>query len=232
MTGIVIQARMGSTRLPGKVLMKIGDKKLLEYIIDRLKTLQVPDCKVVVATSDEKRDDIIEILCHEKGVECFRGDEKNVLNRYWMCTVQYGFDDIVRLTADNPFVDITELERLIKMHRDSDADYSYSDIELPEGLGAEIFSRKALKRSMEQAYKENHFEHVDDYILENMEQFRCRKLDLDARKIHPEVSFTVDTQSDYEKMCYIFEHMNGDNFGTLELLAANDLRVDYEIREE
>ena len=221
MTGIVIQARMGSTRLPGKVLMKIGDKRLLEHIIDRLKILRVSECKVVVATSIEKRDDIIEKFCNEKGVTCFRGDEKNVLNRYWACTVQYGFDNIVRLTADNPFVDITELERLIRMHRDSNADYSYSDTEMPKGLGAEIFSREALKRSMEQAYKENHFEHVDDYILENMEQFRCKKLDLDQRKIHPEVSFTVDTQLDYEKACYIFEHIDNDDFGTLELLAVN-----------
>lgn len=218
MTGIVIQARMGSTRLPGKVLMKIGNKRLLEHIIDRLKTLQMPECRVVVATSTESRDDVIEKFCNEKGVACFRGDEKNVLNRYWMCTLQYGFDDIVRLTADNPFVDIAELERLIQMHRFYKAEYSYSDTELPVGLGAEIFSREALQRSMEKAYKENHFEHVDDYILENMEQFKCRKLDLDRDKIHPELQFTVDTKEQLDKACFIAEHAKNDYFGTLEAI--------------
>lgn len=225
MTGIVIQARMGSTRLPGKVLKKIGDKRLLEHILDRLEVLQISECKVVVATSTEKRDDVIEDFCKARKISCFRGDERNVLNRYWMCTMQYGFDDIVRLTADNPFVDITELERLIRMHRNSGADYSYSDTELPEGTGAEIFSREALKRSVEQAYKENHFEHVDDYILENMEKFKCEKLDLDKRKIHPEVSFTIDTQSDYEKACYIYEHIDDDKFGVLEALEAYCLYI-------
>ncbi|MDE7417801.1 MAG: acylneuraminate cytidylyltransferase [Lachnospiraceae bacterium] len=218
MTGIIIQARMGSTRLPGKVLMKIGDKSLLKHIIDRLDMLQTTDCKVVVATTKEKSDDEIEKFCDENAVPCFRGNEKNVLNRYWMCALQYGFDDIVRLTADNPFVDITELERLIEMHRSCKAEYSYSDTELPEGLGAEVFSRKALQRSVEKAYKDNHFEHVDDYILENMEQFICRKLKLDACKIHPEIQFTVDTKEQLEKACFIAEHARDSYFGTVEAI--------------
>lgn len=228
MTGIIIQARMGSARLPGKVLMKVGDKCLLKHIIDRLNVLRTADCKVVVATTKEKADDEIERFCRENAVACFRGDERNLLDRYWMCTVQYGFDDIVRLTADNPFVDITELERLIEMHKMCGAEYSYSDTELPEGLGAEIFSREALRRSVERAYKENHFEHVDDYILENMEQFICRKLELNVCKIHPEMQFTVDTKEQWEKACFIAEHAKDVFFGTLEAIQLEQQYMQQE----
>ncbi len=223
MTGIIIQARMGSTRLPGKVLMKVGSKNLLQHIIDRLNLLQVSDCKIVVATSKEKSDDAVESFCNENAIACFRGDEKNVLNRFWMCTMQYGFDDIVRLTGDNPFVDITELERLIEMHRSCNADYSYSDTELPEGLGAEIFSKQALQKSIEKAYKDNHFEHVDDYILENRNHFICQKLELDTCKVHPEMQFTVDTKEQLEKACFIAEHAKDSFFGTLEAIRLEQL---------
>ena len=216
MTGIVIQARMGSTRLPGKVLMKIGDRDLLGHILDRLKLLKVMDCQVVVATSIERQDDEIERFCQKEGVPCFRGSEKNVLERYWLCARQYQFDNIVRLTADNPFIDIEELEHLILFHSTEAADYSYSDTELPVGMGAEIFSMDALSKTMKKANKDNHFEHVDDYILENKNQFKCRKLDVDQKKIHPEISFTIDTVEDYKKACYIAEHALNKYFGVLE----------------
>lgn len=226
MTGIIIQARMGSTRLPGKVLMKIGDKPLLAHIFDRLSALQTPECKFVVATSVNEENDAIEEFCREKGVTCFRGSEDNVLERYWLCAQEYGFDDIVRLTADNPFIDIEELDRLIRMHRELGVDYSYSDTELPEGLGAEIFSREALKISMEKAYKENHFEHVDDYILENMSEFACYKLALPPAKVHPEISFTVDTEAEYKKACYLAKHASDSLFSTEEAI-----RLEQEFKE-
>jgi len=210
---------MGSARLPGKVLMKIGDRPLLGHIVTRLGRLRIPKCQTVVAASTKVRDDVIEKFCMETGVACFRGDEKNVLERYWQCILHYGFDDVVRLTADNPFIDIEELARLIELHRSSGADFSYSDTELPEGTGAEMFSRKALEQSIKRAYKENHFEHVDDYILENMDQFACRKLDLDRDKIHPELSFTVDTAEEWEKACFIAEHASDIFFSTREAIC-------------
>lgn len=218
MTGIIIQARMGSARLPGKVLMPIGRKKLLEHILERLNLLRTEDCKVVVATTLQEKDEPIVRFCREKGVACFRGSESNVLGRYWMCAQQYGFEDIVRLTADNPFIDVEELDRLIVMHRAGKAEYSYSDTELPVGAGAEIFSKGALERSMQLAYKENHFEHVDDYILEHMDQFYCCKLSLAPEKIHPEICLTVDTAGDYKKACYIAEHASQDIFSTIEAI--------------
>lgn len=218
MTGIVIQARMGSTRLPGKVLRKIGNKCLLEHILDRLETLKIKNCKVVVATTIKEQDDVIEEFCRKKGVSCFRGSEQNVLERYWMCTKKYNFDNVVRLTADNPFVDTEELERLISMHCLHQAEYSYSDTELPEGMGAEIFSRDALKKSVELSDKENHFEHVDDYILENMDSFYTLKLNVEPDKICPDIRLTVDTLEDYKKACYFAEQASESGFSVKEAI--------------
>ena len=105
MTGIIIQARCGSTRLPGKILKVIHDRTLLDHIIDRLKALQ-EEAVIVIATSTLPGDDRVEQFCREKGVLCFRGSESNVLSRYYECAREQGFDHIVRLTADNPFVDV------------------------------------------------------------------------------------------------------------------------------
>ncbi|MEH7838420.1 hypothetical protein V7796_22530 [Rhizobium laguerreae] len=107
---------MGSTRLPGKVLRDISGKPLLGHVLGRLQMLKRP-ARVVVATSSAGENDMIEAWCLEHGVSCFRGDEADVLDRYFQCAKSLGMSDIVRLTADNPFTDIEELERLIDLHQ-------------------------------------------------------------------------------------------------------------------
>lgn len=205
MTGIIIQARCGSTRLPGKVLKVIHDRTLLDHIIDRLKSLQ-EEAVIVIATSILPGDDRIEQFCKEKGVLCFRGSESNVLSRYYECARERGFDHIVRLTADNPFVDVEEVDRLIAFHRESGNDFTESFSQLPIGAGAEIFSFPALEEDMKRASMPHHFEHVDEYILENMDKFKTGTLQVDEEKRKPDVRLTVDTQEDYEKACYIAAH--------------------------
>lgn len=205
MTGIIIQARCGSTRLPGKVLKVIHDRTLLDHIIDRLKTLR-EEAVVVIATSTLPGDDRIEQFCREKGVLCFRGSESNVLSRYYECARERGFDHIVRLTADNPFVDVEEVDRLIAFHIESGNDFTESFSQLPIGVGAEIFSFPALEEDMRRAGMPHHFEHVDEYILENMDKFKTGTLQVDEGKRKPDVRLTVDTQEDYEKACYIASH--------------------------
>ncbi len=205
MTGIIIQARTGSTRLPGKILKVIHDRTLLDHIIDRLKSLK-EDALVVIATSTLPGDDVVESFCRDKGVLCFRGSESNVLSRYYECAKEQGFAHIVRLTADNPFVDVEELDRLIACHKACGNEFTESFSQLPIGVGAEIFSFAALQEDMEQASMPHHFEHVDEYILENRDRFRIGTLEVSADKNRPEVRLTVDTQEDYEKACYIAAH--------------------------
>src|SRR3954468_5722928 len=106
---------MGSSRLPGKVLRPINGTPLLGRILDRLNHLR-HSATVVVATTVEARDDAIVRYCEQREAKVFRGSESNVLDRYHQCAVVYGFEQVIRLTADNPFVDVEELDRLIDLH--------------------------------------------------------------------------------------------------------------------
>lgn len=215
--GIIIQARMGSTRLPGKVLKKLGDKNLLEYIISRLLLLN-KDIKIVIATSDLKKDDEIENFCKIHNISYFRGSEQNVLERYYLCAQEYDFEHIIRLTGDNPFIDIEELDNLIDLHLDSKSDYSRSFAVLPKGVGSEIFSFKALEQSYKYGDKENHKEHVNEYIEENEEKFKIAELEVTQDKNRLEISLTVDTPDDYKKACFIVQHSKNEYITTQEAI--------------
>lgn len=215
--GIIIQARMGSTRLPGKILKKIGSKSLLEHILFRLKFLTIPST-IVIATSDQSQDDIVEKFCLTKGVNCFRGSEANVLERYYTCTKEFKFDHIVRLTADNPFTDMEELGRLIRFHIQGKYDYSYSTNNLPIGVGAEVFSKEALVRSYQEGTTQAHLEHVNEFILENMYLFKTYIPEIPHFKNYPEISLTVDAKSDYELACYVVDHSPYEYITTEEVV--------------
>jgi spore coat polysaccharide biosynthesis protein SpsF len=204
---------MGSTRLPGKVLKNIGDKTLLECIIFRLRVLK-NKAKVIVATSDLKKDDKLKEFCIKNNALCFRGSEENVLERYYLCAKENNFEHVVRLTGDNPFVDIEELDNLINLHIKSSADYSRSFSALPKGVGAEIFTFKALEKSFKCGDKENHKEHVNEYIEENEDKFKISELKVDEEKNRPEINLTVDTPDDYTKACFIVENSKDEYITT------------------
>ncbi len=213
--GIIIQARMGSTRLSNKVLKEIGNKSLLEHIFFRLKYLKTK-VKIILATSTLSRDDKIEKFCFLNGIKCFRGSETNLLERYFLCAKENDFDHIVRLTGDNPFLDIEELDNLIKLHISSKADYSRSFKSLPKGVGSEIFTLDTLEKSYINGKKENHKEHVNEYIEENENLFNILELEVCADKRYPELSLTVDTKEDYEKACFIVNSSKSEFITTQE----------------
>lgn len=217
--GAVVQARMGSTRLPGKVLKPIAGRPLLDHVVGRLSSLR-NEVLLVVATSVEVNDDAIVERCGILGVRCFRGSEHDVLDRYATCARAYGLDHIVRLTADNPFTDVEELDRLIDLHLAQGNDYTHSFGVMPLGVGAEIFTRAALERSDSDGHKINHREHVNEYVQENPHIFRIGQLDVSAAKNHPEISLTVDTEDDYDRACRIAGKAPGRWISTLEALAV------------
>jgi spore coat polysaccharide biosynthesis protein SpsF len=206
--GIIIQARMGSTRLAGKVLRPINGRPLLGHVLDRATHLK-HSATTVVATTANPRDEIIVDFCKANHTEVFRGSEANVLDRYYQCAMTYGFDHIVRLTADNPFTDIVELDRLIDLHLSIQADFSYSFPVLPIGAGAEIFRFEALEESTRCSTEPHHFEHVDEYMIEHPERFKSVQLDVVAAKRFPQVRLTVDDETDYRRACYIAERGGG-----------------------
>ena len=198
--GVVIQARMGSTRLPGKVLRLIAGRPLLGHVIGRL-TLLNHQVKVVVATSIHSQDDVISNWCKSIGVDCFRGNENDVLDRYLCCAQYYKFDRIVRLTADNPFTDIEELDKLIALHERNGLDYAHSFGSMPLGVGAEIFTYDALLLSHTDGHLSHHREHVNEYIHEHSELFRTGVLQVPAAKCAPSLRLTIDTEADWLRAC-------------------------------
>lgn len=216
--GAVIQARMGSSRLPGKVLRPIAGLPLLAHVTGRLGLLKTA-MHIVVATSTKPQDDAIAAHCRQSSVACFRGSERDVLARYAACAAENDFDHIVRLTADNPFTDIEELDRLSELHVREGNDYTHSFGELPIGVGAEIFSRAALVRSEREGHAENHREHVNEYVQENPQSFRIGMLTVPPNKRRPDLSLTVDTEADYALACRVAGHATGRWVTTTEVIA-------------
>lgn len=208
---------MGSTRLPGKVLTPIAGKPLLDHVLGRLYQLEYP-IKMVVATSNLPQDDAIAQHCLAKGVEVFRGSESDVLDRYFQCARQHRFAHVIRLTADNPFTDIDELQRLIEQHLAAGNDYTHSFGTMPLGVGAEIFTFAALERSAREGHALNHHEHVNEYIQENPDMFRIGVLDVTIAKQRPDLRLTVDTEADYQRACRLAEHAPDRWIGTEEAI--------------
>jgi len=216
--GIIIQARMNSTRLPGKVLKDIAGKTLLNHVLDRLALLKHP-FKAVVATSDLPKDDVIVSHCKINDVSVFRGSEDNVLDRYYQCALTNKFEHVVRLTADNPFTDIEELYRLIEYHINQKNDYTHSFGIMPVGVGAEIFTFQALEKSAQQAFATNHLEHVNEYIQEHADYFRIGILEIPLTKHSANLRLTVDNQEDFHRACFIAERFPHKLISTEELIS-------------
>ena len=206
--GIILQARMGSARLPGKVLMTLAGKPMLWHIIERLKQARRADA-MIVATSDKISDREVVELAKECGASYFIGSESDVLDRYYRAAEEFKLDHIVRATADNPLVDPEEADELISLHLATAADYtsnmSQSDSGLPMGVGVEIFSFGALKKSWLEGKSEDHREHVDEYILQNPANFNIQVLQAPESKHSPQLRLTVDTEEDMSLIRHIYD---------------------------
>lgn len=222
----IVQARMASLRLPGKVLMPMMDKTVLEQVVRR--TGCVPAIfRTVVAASDNKLDDLIETLCGEKGIRCFRGSESNVLERFYLCAKEYNAAVIVRVTADDPLKDPGVIKKAVKLYEEGSYDYVSNTVEptYPEGLDIEVFSFEALERAYHEASLPSEKEHVTPYIYKNPDQFRIYnfKNDIDLS----ELRLTLDTPEDYALIHKIYEELYkkpNELFGMEEILNLLEQR--------
>ncbi|MFK7780604.1 MAG: glycosyltransferase family protein [Candidatus Gracilibacteria bacterium] len=208
---IFLQARMGSTRLPGKTLKDLNRLPLILHVINRLELIN--SCEIVLLTSDTKKDDILEKWCKENSTLCFRGSEDNVLERYYNAAKFYKANNILRATGDNPLIEPYFANELLNKHIESKADYSSNKSEvgsnLPDGLGIEIFTFEALESSMQKSTQEHHFEHVNEYILENRDKFKIYKdCNVGGLIDKSNIRLTVDTSDDFKKVEAIFKNQN------------------------
>jgi spore coat polysaccharide biosynthesis protein SpsF len=195
-TILIIQARMGSSRLPGKILKPLGNTVVLDYVVSRCEAIDGVD-EVIVATSTLPVDDKVETWCKSHGVSCFRGSEEDVLARYYECAKPYAPDYVIRVTSDCPFVDYDLASRIIEKMRQNPADILLVQGELPRGLVVEMVSFQALSYIHEHGHEPRHREHVTYYAYEYIDEFRTITLEAPKVLLHSELRITLDTEEDY-----------------------------------
>jgi len=195
--GCIVQARMSSTRLPGKVLKNIDDKNtLLNYVLFQLKESKLIE-KIVIATSTLSEDDVIADFAKNENIDCYRGNLNNVLDRFYNCAKIFSFSKIVRITADNPLIDPTIIDKVIEKFESDDSDYASNCTErtFPNGTEVEIFSFNSLENAWLNSKDEYEQEHVTPYFYKNPNHFKIsvlkNSIDLSNFK------WTVDTLDDF-----------------------------------
>lgn len=201
----VVQARVGSTRLPGKVLKKICDKTVLEHDIDRLRRIKNID-EIVIATTTLDKDNAIVSECERLGVKCFRGSEEDVLSRYYYAAKESNADVVVRITSDCPLIDPEISENIIRFYLNSMGKYDYVsntlDRTYPRGLDTEVFSFSSLEKSFKEATSQRDREHVTPYIWDNNEIFKLTQYK--NSKDYSYLRWTLDTDEDFKLIDKIY----------------------------
>jgi len=203
-TVAIIQARLGSTRLPYKMMLSLHGKPIIEWVIKRVQKSKLLD-DIIVAIPISEDNDVLAKYITELGVKVFRGSESNVLNRFYEAVKNEDATQIVRICADNPLIDGNEIDNLITFYKENSCDYTYNHIPrdnlYPDGLGAEIISFELLKYMNEIVTSQHQKEHCLSYIWDNKDKFTIKTFDPLDRELHqPKMKFDVDTFDDYHKL--------------------------------
>lgn len=218
--GVIIQARMGSQRFPGKVLKPVLGKPLLAYLVQRVRSCKNVS-KIVIATSRLSGDDAIEAFCRDFGVDCCRGSEEDVLDRFFQCATFYEMKKIVRITGDCPLIDPELLSGVIKFYAENpEYDLVKTGPTYPEGFDAEILSMKSLEIAWQEAKLKSQREHVTTFLWENDRRFKIKWLSL--KEDYSFLRLTVDEPLDFEVVQSVIERLypqTGGNFNLKDILA-------------
>lgn len=204
----IIQARMGSTRLPGKVMMKIQGKTVLDHVISRVKQSKIID-DIVIATTTILDDTIIVEETNRLNVKYFRGSKDDVLSRYYYAAKENGADIVVRITSDCPLIDPYVVDDTVRHYFEEEADIVtnagpiLSERTFPRGLDVEVFSFDILKKAFENATETYQREHVTPYIYENSKKIYFHKNNVDYSRHR----WTLDTEEDFELISEIYERL-------------------------
>ena len=221
----ITQARLGSTRLPGKALMDIEGKTMLERVVERIQLAKHVD-EVVVATTDNKRDDKVAEKAGEIGAGIFRGSEGDVLDRYYQAAKKFNADIVVRVTSDCPLADHKVIDEMVLQFESESPplDYLSNNIppSFPHGIDVEVFSFSALEKCWKEAKEPHQREHVTPFIREHPEVFKSKNFS--APENNSGYRFTVDFPEDLEFVREVYKRIGGDVFGyeqVLELLKEH-----------
>ena len=203
----MIQARMGSSRLPGKVMKEVLGKPILQHIIERLDFCNEID-KIIVITSDEAENEPIRELCDNLSVDCFSGNEFDVLDRYYQAAIVLNLNDgdnIVRITADCPLIDPKIVDEVIRKHLEGNFDYTTNTLirSFPDGLDCEVFTVPILKEMWDTAKLKSEREHVTLFIKNNPDNYNLGNIKQDCDL--SDLRWTVDEKEDFILIKKIYE---------------------------
>jgi len=213
---LIVQARIGSQRLPGKMLLNLCGKPLIERVLSRVRASQLVD-HVICAIPDTSENDALGTLVESLGYDCFRGSENDVLDRFYRALTTgnapiQSDDSVVRICADNPFVDAGEIDRLIQFFNTGAYDFAFNNIpafnnNYPDGLGAEIVSFVVLQKLWKQTTNAAHREHVTQFIWDNPDDYTIGVVPAPETIAFPDIKLDIDTKEDYFSMCTLYTNL-------------------------
>lgn len=224
----IVQARMGSTRLPGKVLSDIEGQSMLSHVVNRARQANKLD-KIVIATTEKPDDDLVMIECERIGIPSFRGAEDDVLDRYYRAARSFRAEYIVRITSDCPLIDPEIIDVVIEeflAHEGLDyASNSLPPRTFPRGLDVEVMTIDALERAWQEDKNPAWREHVTPYIYRHPEKFNLKTVTSEVDYSY--MRWTVDTEEDLTFVRKIYKHFGNDNFSWKEVIRLLNEHPEY-----
>jgi spore coat polysaccharide biosynthesis protein SpsF len=223
----IIQARLGSTRLPGKVLKPLAGQPMLARVVERTRRAKFLH-ETAVATTIATQDDPLAELCQSRGWPSTRGSESDLLDRYHAAALVHRADAVVRITSDCPLIDPGLIDRVVEAFFQGEFDYASNTMEprtFPRGLDVEVIGFEALERAWREDTNPEWREHTTPYIYRHPDRFRLRPV-----RNNRDLSFyrwTVDTPEDYEFVRRVYEHFGHDRFLWTDVLKALDEHPDW-----
>ena len=226
----IVQARMSSSRLPGKVLRDIAGQAMLARVVQRARRASLVS-QVVVATTIDPSDDPVFAFCRQQGYPVYRGNLSDVLDRYYQAAREFGAEIVVRLTADCPVIDPEEIDHVVSVFLEEGVDFAANRLPppwkrtYPIGLDTEVCSFAGLERAWHEARLTYEREHVMPYFYDEPGRFRIRMLDYPQDYGH--LRWTVDTAEDLEVINRVYRHFhNRNDFSWLEVLDLFERQPD------
>jgi spore coat polysaccharide biosynthesis protein SpsF len=218
MINAIIQARVGSTRLPSKAFAEIEGKPFLWHVVNRLKKSKYLD-SIIIATTINENDDKIASWSEENDVKCFRGSENNVLERYYEAAKHFNSETIIRITADDPFKDYQIMDAVIKKFQTEGVDFACNNNppSYPEGIDIEVFSFKAIEKAYINAKTNFEKEHVTQHFYKNPKFFKISNLKY--KENLSSLRWTVDEENDLEMARKVYSEL----FSKKEVFLMNDI---------
>jgi spore coat polysaccharide biosynthesis protein SpsF len=207
----IIQARMGSKRLPGKSMADLAGKPLIWHVLTRVKRCKKID-EIVLATTTKEEDDVLADIAKECGVSIFRGSENDLVDRYYQAAKRFKADIVVRICADNPCLEPSEIDRIIEYHKKGESDFSSNVYSIdgsgyPDGLGAEVLNFDTLEELWHITKEPRHREHVHSYFYDNPDKYVIGTIPCPDEFRRPELKLDINTEEELRFIRAIYEYL-------------------------